>query len=65
MRCNWLLLCEKASESGNNYLVEEVIGSMGIWLLKHQTWCLALMGLPGVAYWIGVGEAIWTAIGLS
>lgn len=23
-----------------------------------------LMGLPGVAYWCGLGEAIWTAIGL-
>src|SRR5690606_10952290 len=23
-----------------------------------------LMGLPGVAYWCGLGEAVWTAIGL-
>ncbi|HHW47722.1 MAG TPA: sodium/proline symporter PutP [Clostridiaceae bacterium] len=24
-----------------------------------------LMGLPGVAYWVGLSDAIWTAIGLS
>ncbi len=24
-----------------------------------------LMGLPGVAYWVGLSEAVWTAIGLA
>ena len=24
-----------------------------------------LMGLPGVAYWCGMADAIWTAIGLA
>jgi sodium/proline symporter len=24
-----------------------------------------LMGLPGVAYWLGLSDAIWTAIGLA
>lgn len=24
-----------------------------------------LMGLPGVAYWVGLSDAIWTAIGLA
>ncbi len=24
-----------------------------------------LMGLPGVAYWFGLSDAIWTAIGLA
>ena len=24
-----------------------------------------LMGLPGVAYWCGLSDAIWTAIGLA
>jgi sodium/proline symporter len=23
-----------------------------------------LMGLPGVAYWVGLSDAVWTAIGL-
>ena len=23
-----------------------------------------LMGLPGLAYWCGLGEAFWTALGL-
>lgn len=58
---------EKASESADNYLIGG--RSLGPWVTAMAAeasdmsgWLL--MGLPGVAYWMGVGEAIWTAIGL-
>lgn len=58
---------KKASESSNNYLIGG--RSLGPWVTAMAAeasdmsgWLL--MGLPGVAYWCGLGEAIWTAIGL-
>lgn len=57
----------RASESTANYLIGG--RSLGPWVTAMAAeasdmsgWLL--MGLPGVAYWCGLGEAIWTAIGL-
>lgn len=58
---------KKASESTDNYLIGG--RSLGPWVTAMAAeasdmsgWLL--MGLPGVAYWCGLGEAVWTAIGL-
>jgi len=58
---------KKASESTGNFLIGG--RSLGPWVTAMAAeasdmsgWLL--MGLPGVAYWCGLGEAIWTAIGL-
>ena len=58
---------KRASESSDNYLIGG--RSLGPWVTAMAAeasdmsgWLL--MGLPGVAYWCGLGEAIWTAIGL-
>lgn len=58
---------KKASESSGNYLIGG--RSLGPWVTAMAAeasdmsgWLL--MGLPGLAYWCGLGEAIWTAIGL-
>lgn len=58
---------KKASESADNYLIGG--RSLGPWVTAMAAeasdmsgWLL--MGLPGVAYWCGLGEAVWTAIGL-
>lgn len=58
---------KKASESSDNFLIGG--RSLGPWVTAMAAeasdmsgWLL--MGLPGVAYWCGLGEAIWTAIGL-
>lgn len=58
---------KKASESTDNFLIGG--RSLGPWVTAMAAeasdmsgWLL--MGLPGVAYWCGLGEAIWTAIGL-
>ena len=58
---------KRANESSGNYLIGG--RSLGPWVTAMSAeasdmsgWLL--MGLPGVAYWIGLSEAIWTAIGL-
>jgi len=58
---------KKASESTGNFLIGG--RSLGPWVTAMAAeasdmsgWLL--MGLPGVAYWCGLGEAVWTAIGL-
>jgi sodium/proline symporter len=58
---------KRANESSDNYLIGG--RSLGPWVTAMAAeasdmsgWLL--MGLPGVAYWCGLGEAIWTAIGL-
>jgi len=58
---------KRASESSGNYLIGG--RSLGPWVTAMAAeasdmsgWLL--MGLPGVAYWCGLGEAVWTAIGL-
>ncbi len=58
---------KKASESTDNYLIGG--RSLGPWVTAMAAeasdmsgWLL--MGLPGVAYWCGLAEAAWTAIGL-
>lgn len=58
---------KRASESSDNYLIGG--RSLGPWVTAMAAeasdmsgWLL--MGLPGLAYWCGLGEAIWTAIGL-
>jgi sodium/proline symporter len=58
---------KRASESSDNYLIGG--RSLGPWVTAMAAeasdmsgWLL--MGLPGVAYWFGLSDAIWTAIGL-
>lgn len=59
---------KKASESSANFLIGG--RSLGPWVTAMSAeasdmsgWLL--MGLPGVAYWMGLGNAFWTALGLS
>jgi len=58
---------KKASESTDNFLIGG--RSLGPWVTAMAAeasdmsgWLL--MGLPGVAYWSGLSEALWTAVGL-
>lgn len=58
---------KRANESSHNYLIGG--RSLGPWVTAMAAeasdmsgWLL--MGLPGVAYWSGLGEAFWTALGL-
>ncbi|NLN42513.1 MAG: sodium/proline symporter PutP [Clostridiales bacterium] len=58
----------RASESSDNYLIGG--RSLGPWITAMAAeasdmsgWLL--MGLPGVAYWCGLSDAAWTAIGLA
>ena len=58
---------KKASESSKNYLIGG--RSLGPWVTAMAAEAsdmsgYLLMGVPGLAYWCGLGEAIWTAIGL-
>ncbi|NLJ96489.1 MAG: sodium/proline symporter PutP [Clostridiales bacterium] len=57
----------KASESTKNYLLGG--RSLGPWVTAMAAEAsdmsgYLLMGVPGLAYWCGLGEAIWTGIGL-
>lgn len=59
---------KKANESSENYFIGG--RSLGPWVTAMSAeasdmsgWLL--MGLPGVAYWYGLSDAIWTAIGLA
>ena len=58
---------KKANESSSNYLIGG--RSLGPWVTAMSAeasdmsgWLL--MGLPGVAYWMGLSDAFWTALGL-
>ncbi|MDD2483484.1 MAG: sodium/proline symporter, partial [Eubacteriales bacterium] len=57
----------RANESSENYLIGgRTLGpwvtAMGAEASDMSGWLL--MGLPGVAYWYGLSDAIWTGIGL-
>lgn len=63
-----LYYAKRASESSSNYLIGG--RSMGPWIVAMGAeasdmsgWLL--MGLPGVAYFFGLSDAVWTAIGLA
>lgn len=59
---------KSASESSENFLIGG--RSFGPWFTAlgaeasdMSGWLL--MGLPGVAYWVGLSDAVWTALGLG
>lgn len=63
-----LYYARRASESSENYLIGG--RSLGPWIVAMGAeasdmsgWLL--MGLPGVAYFFGLADAAWTAIGLA
>ena len=63
-----LYYAKRANESSHNYLIGgrslgPWITAMGAEASDMSGWLL--MGLPGVAYWFGLSDAIWTAIGLA
>ena len=58
---------KKANESTHNYLIGgrslgPWVTAMGAEASDMSGWLL--MGLPGVAYWYGLSDAVWTGIGL-
>ena len=62
-----MFYAKKANESTENYLIGG--RSLGPWVTAMAAeasdmsgWLL--MGLPGLAYWCGLSDALWTAIGL-
>lgn len=62
-----LYYAKRANESSDNYLIggrslSPWVTAMGAEASDMSGWLL--MGLPGVAYWFGLSDAIWTAIGL-
>lgn len=66
--CIGLYFAKKANESSENFFIGG--RSLGPWVTAMSAeasdmsgWLL--MGLPGVAYWFGLSDAIWTAIGLG
>lgn len=63
-----LLFAKKANKSSENYFLGG--RTLGPWVTAMSAeasdmsgWLL--MGLPGVAYWCGLADAAWTAIGLA
>lgn len=63
-----IYFAKRANESSENYFIGG--RSLGPWVAAMSAeasdmsgWLL--MGLPGVAYWFGFSDAIWTAIGLA
>lgn len=63
-----IFYAKKANESSENYFLGG--RELGPWVAAMSAeasdmsgWLL--MGLPGVAYWCGLSDAIWTAIGLA
>ncbi|NLY43883.1 MAG: sodium/proline symporter PutP [Clostridiaceae bacterium] len=59
---------KRASESSGNYLIggrslSPWVTAMAAEASDMSGWLL--MGLPGVAYWFGLSDAAWTAIGLG
>ncbi|SHJ16269.1 sodium/proline symporter [Lutispora thermophila] len=62
-----LYYAKRANESSDNYLIggrslNPWFTALGAEASDMSGWLL--MGLPGVAYWVGLSDAIWTAIGL-
>lgn len=62
-----LRYAKQANESSDNYLIGgrslgPWVTAMGAEASDMSGWLL--MGLPGVAYWVGLSDAVWTAIGL-
>ncbi len=63
-----IFFAKRANKSSENYFLGG--RSLGPWVTAMSAeasdmsgWLL--MGLPGVAYWCGLAEAAWTAIGLA
>ena len=63
-----VVFAKKANQSSENYFLGG--RSLGPWVAAMSAeasdmsgWLL--MGLPGVAYWCGLADAVWTAIGLA
>ncbi len=63
-----LYFAKRAKQSSSNYFLGG--RSLGPWMTAMSAeasdmsgWLL--MGLPGVAYWCGIADAAWTAIGLA
>ena len=63
-----IVYAKKANASSENYYLGG--RSLGPWVTAMSAeasdmsgWLL--MGLPGVAYWCGLADAVWTAIGLA
>ena len=63
-----LFFAKKANKNSENYFIGG--RSLGPWIAALSAeasdmsgWLL--MGLPGVAYWCGISDAAWTAIGLG
>ena len=63
-----LYYAKRANESSKNFFIGG--RAIGPWIAAFSAeasdmsgWLL--MGLPGVAYWFGLSDAIWTAMGLA
>ena len=63
-----LFFAKRANQSSEDYFIGG--RSLGPWVAAMSAeasdmsgWLL--MGLPGVAYWCGISDAAWTAIGLA
>ena len=63
-----VVFAKKANQSSENYFLGG--RDLGPWVAAMSAeasdmsgWLL--MGLPGVAYWCGLADAVWTAIGLA
>jgi len=63
-----IAFAKRANENSDNYFIGG--RKLGPWIAAMSAeasdmsgWLL--MGLPGVAYWCGLSDAIWTAIGLA
>ncbi len=63
-----ILYAKRANQSSNEYFLGG--RSLGPWVTAMSAeasdmsgWLL--MGLPGVAYWCGISDATWTAVGLA
>ncbi len=63
-----VLYARRANENSDNYFIGG--RKLGPWIAAMSAeasdmsgWLL--MGLPGLAYWYGLSDAIWTAIGLA
>lgn len=63
-----IYFAKRANESSENYFIggrslNPWVTAMSAEASDMSGWLL--MGLPGVAYWFGFSDAIWTAIGLA
>ena len=63
-----LYYAKRANESSENYFLGgrslgPLVTAMSAEASDMSGWLL--MGLPGVAYWYGLSDAVWTAIGLG